>query len=113
MLELGETLRSGAAREALEETGLVVEVGEALDMFDRIVHDVQGRIQFHYVLIDFLCRRVSGELRAGGDALEVRWISAQELGRFPIADSAAGVITKGLEAAAALKAKPVATDVRG
>ena len=103
MLELGETLRSGAAREALEETGLVVAVGEVLEVLDRIVRDPQGKVQFHYVLIDFSCRRLSGELRAGGDALEARWIGAEELARFPIADSAAEVMRKGLEAAAAAK----------
>jgi ADP-ribose pyrophosphatase YjhB (NUDIX family) len=97
VLELGETLRSGASREALEETGLVVEPGEVLDVFDRIVRDTEQRIQFHYVLIDFLCRRVSGELRAGGDASEARWITAAELDEFPIADSAQAVLRKGLE----------------
>jgi len=97
LLELGETLRGGTAREALEETGLVVEPGEVLDVFDRIVRDPEGRTQFHYVLVDFLCCRLSGELLAGGDATDVRWISAAELQDFPIADSAAGVIRKGLE----------------
>src|SRR5438270_11061929 len=75
ILELGETLRAGAAREALEETGLVVEPGEVLEVFDRIVRDPEQRVQFHYVLVDFLCRRVSGELRAGGDASAARWIT--------------------------------------
>jgi 8-oxo-dGTP diphosphatase len=96
VLELGETLHSGAAREALEETGLVIEVGEVLDVFDRIVRDGSGRVQFHYVLIDFLCRRVSGELRAGEDASEARWVTAEELKNFPIADSAQAVLSKGL-----------------
>ncbi len=99
VLEVGEALRSGAAREALEETGFVVEPGEVIEVLDRIVRDVSGRIQFHYVLIDFLCRRVSGELRAGGDASEVRWISRGELDSFPIADSASVVIRKALEVA--------------
>ena len=97
VLEIGETLRAGAAREALEETGLVVEPGEVLEVLDRIVRDPEGRIQFHYVLIDFLCRVSGGELRAGGDAEEARWLSAAELDDFPIADSAAEVLRKGLE----------------
>ncbi len=99
LLEIGETLRAGAAREALEETGLVVEPGEVLEVLDRILRDQQGRVQFHYVLIDFLCRLRGGELRAGGDAEEARWISAGELESFPIADSAAIVLRKGLERA--------------
>jgi 8-oxo-dGTP diphosphatase len=100
VLEIGETLRGGAAREALEETGLVVEAGQVIEVLDRIVRDSQGRIQFHYVLIDFLCRRISGELRPGGDASEARWISRDELDSFPIADSAAVVIRKALDAVA-------------
>jgi 8-oxo-dGTP diphosphatase len=96
VLELGETLHAGAAREALEETGLVVEVGEVLEVFDRIVRDGSGRVQFHYVLIDFLCRRLSGELRAGEDASEACWVTAEELKNFPIADSAQAVLEKGL-----------------
>ena len=99
VLEIGETLRAGAAREALEETGLAVEAGEVLEVLDRIVRDGEGRIQFHYVLIDFLCRRTRGELRAGGDAEEARWISANELDSFSIADSAAAVLRKGLQRA--------------
>lgn len=99
VLEIGETLRAGAAREALEETGLVVEAGEVLEVLDRIVRDAQGRVQFHYVLVDFLCRPVAGELRAGGDAEDVRWLTAGELETFPIADSAAAVLRKGLDRA--------------
>ena len=97
VLEIGETLRAGAAREAMEETGLVVEAGEVLEVLDRIVRDAEGRIQFHYVLVDFLCRVTGGELRAGEDAEEARWLSAAELDEFPIADSAAEVLRKGLE----------------
>ena len=61
VLELGEKLRDGAVREALEETGLQVEVGEVLDVFDSIFTDADGRTQYHYVLIDFLCRPLAGE----------------------------------------------------
>jgi len=97
VLELGETLRAGAIREALEETGLTVEPGEVLEVFDRILQDSEGRTQFHYVLIDFLCRPLSGEMRAGGDASEARWITGAELESFSIADPAAAVIRKALD----------------
>src|SRR5437667_12881080 len=60
MLELGETLRTGAEREALEETGLVVRATELLGVFDRIVPDEAKRTIYHYVLVDFLCERISG-----------------------------------------------------
>src|SRR5207244_4395552 len=81
ILELGETVREGVAREALEETGLTVEPLELLGVFDRVVRDLDERTLYHYVLIDFLCQRVSGELCAAGDVDEARWFSAEELAR--------------------------------
>ena len=99
VVELGETLRQAAAREAKEETGLEVEPGEVLEVVDRIMRDPQQKIQYHYVLVDFLCRRTSGEARPGADASELRWITARELESFPIADSAAAVIRKGFRCA--------------
>lgn len=101
MLELGESVSAAAAREAREETGLVVEPGEVLGVFDRILPDSAGKIRYHYVLIDLLCRRVSGELRAGGDAAEARWLTAEELRDFPVAEPAAGVLRKALATAVA------------
>jgi 8-oxo-dGTP diphosphatase len=95
-LEIGETLRQGTEREALEETGLVVTAGGVLDVFDAIYNDPDGSIQYHFVLVDSLCKPVSGELRAGGDAAEVRWITESDLDALPVADSIAGVIRKGL-----------------
>lgn len=80
MLELGETLRAGAEREALEETGLHVRAGEVVDVFDSIIAGEQAAApQFHYVIIDFLCEVTGGELRAGSDASDVRWFAQQEL----------------------------------
>lgn len=101
VVELGETLRQAAVREAKEETGLEVEAGEVLEVVDRILYDPQHKVQYHYVLVDFLCRRVSGEARAGADASELRWITASELEGFPITDSAAAVVCQGIDAAAA------------
>src|SRR5947208_15725805 len=73
VVELGETLRAAAEREALEETGLIVKVGEMLAVLDRIIPGKNSTPQYHYVLIDFLCAVEGGELRAGGDAADVRW----------------------------------------
>jgi 8-oxo-dGTP diphosphatase len=83
MVELGETIRQAARREALEETGLEVEPGEVLEVFDSILPDEQGNTRFHYVMIDVLCRPAGGELKAGGDVHEARWVSAAELDEFP------------------------------
>ncbi len=98
LVELGETMRAAAVREAQEETGLTVEAGEVLEVLDRILPDGNGKSRFHYVLIDFLCRRVAGELRAGGDAKEVRWVDESELKALGVAEAAAQVIRKALKA---------------
>lgn len=96
MLELGETLRQGAERETLEETGLVVRATELLGVFDRVVPDAEGKIIYHYVLIDFLCERVSGELRAGADAADAQWFTPEEVTRLPLAEDTAEVIRAAL-----------------
>jgi 8-oxo-dGTP diphosphatase len=98
VLEVGEMLREAAIREAWEETGLEVEPGEVLGVFDRVVREGE-RVRYHYVLIDFLCRRVSGELRAGSDADEVRWFEPGEVPSLNLAKDTADVIQKGLESA--------------
>ena len=97
MLELGEKLRDGVAREALEETNLQVEAGEVLDVFDAIYTDPAGLTQYHYVLIDFLCRPVGGELRAGSDVSEVRWATQDELEALGMTENTVKVIRKGLK----------------
>src|SRR5271165_6220015 len=68
VLEVGETVREGAIREAREETGLVVVPEEFLGVYDRVLRDSDGRVRYHYVLVDFLCRRTDGDLLAAGDA---------------------------------------------
>ena len=98
-LELGEKLRDGAAREALEETGLQVEVGEVLDVFDSIFPDADGRTQYHYVLIDFLCRPLAGEAIPGSDVSEVMWVTEPELAGMELRDSIAHVVRKAFAAA--------------
>jgi ADP-ribose pyrophosphatase YjhB (NUDIX family) len=96
VLEVGETVREAAAREAKEETGLVVEVGELLGIYDRVLRDEQDRVRYHYVLIDFLCRRIDGELRADGDADEVRWFGHDEWIQLSLAADTQDVILRGL-----------------
>ena len=68
-LEVGETLEVGAAREVREETGLEVDVGPVVEVFDRIVHDDDGGVEYHFVLVDFLCRVTGGRLAPGSDAV--------------------------------------------
>jgi ADP-ribose pyrophosphatase YjhB (NUDIX family) len=99
MLELGETVRQGVEREALEETSLVVRAAELLGVFDRIVLDDAKQCQYHYVLIDFLCERISGDLHAAGDAADARWFTAEELGKLPLPEDTARVIRSAWEKA--------------
>jgi 8-oxo-dGTP diphosphatase len=96
MLELGEKLRDGVRREALEETGLVVEIGEVLDVFDSIFTDDHGRTEYHYVLVDYLCRPISGEAKAGTDVSDVKWVSENDLPAMVLRDSIELVVRKGL-----------------
>ena len=77
--ELGETVRQTAIREAREETGLDIEVCGLVDVIDSLTHDDDGRVEYHYTLIDFAARVVGGELVAGDDAAEVRWCTIDEV----------------------------------
>ncbi len=95
VLEVGEMVREAAIREAREETGLTVEPGELLGVFDRILRDPQQRVQYHYVLIDFLCRRVAGDIAAASDATEVRWFMHEELPALKLAEDTLDVIGRG------------------
>lgn len=94
VVELGETLRAAAEREAREETGLIVEARDALEVFDRIIPARDGRTQYHYVLIDFLCSVRSGELQAGGDATEAAWAPSNVLAKYRLETPALEVISK-------------------
>ena len=96
VVELGETLRAAAEREAQEETGLTVEAGEVLEVLDRIIPGEGGRPKYHYVLVDFLCSVRGGELRAGGDAAEVAWASESELTKYKLEKLAMQVIKKAV-----------------
>jgi 8-oxo-dGTP diphosphatase len=95
VLEVGEFVREAATREAREETGLIVEPGELLGVFDRVLRDGNGRVQYHYVLVDFLCRRVSGRLAAAGDASDARWFTREELPALNLAEDTLEVVHKG------------------
>ncbi len=95
VLEVGELVREAAVREAREETGLTVEAVELLGVYDRVLRDPEQRVQYHYVLIDFLCRRVAGDLAAASDAAEVKWFTQKQLPALNLAEDTVDVIQKG------------------
>lgn len=91
-LETGELLRDGIRREVMEETGLVVEPVEVATIFERIMRDEQGRPEYHYVLIDFICKVKSGDARAATDVSAVAWVSEKELLQYKLTEGTLPVI---------------------
>lgn len=77
-VELGETMREAAEREVLEETGVRIRAGELVHAFDSVVRDDDGRVRFHYVILDFAAEDLGGEVVAGGDAADARFVSREE-----------------------------------
>lgn len=101
VLEIGETLQHGVAREVLEETGMVVRVLDLIEVFDRIYPAEGARVlagkprpRFHYVIVDYLCERLGGEPRAGSDVTDLAFASEEELGKFHLTEIATRVLKK-------------------
>jgi 8-oxo-dGTP diphosphatase len=83
-VRLGETLQQAAEREILEETGIVIAAREPVFTFDVVDRDPGGRVRFHYVIVDLAAEYLGGDLRAGDDALEARWVRPAELSSLPV-----------------------------
>jgi len=98
-VEIGETLEACVAREMLEETGFEVEVGPVIEVLDRITHDESSRVLYHFVLVDYLCWPIGGELRAGTDVGEAVLVEPNELAEYELTEKAIAVIERGLEMA--------------
>lgn len=98
-VEAGEALEACVTREMAEETGFQVEVGPVVEVLDRITRDDEGRVLYHFVLIDYLCWPIGGELRAGSDVAEAVLAEPSELPQYSLTEKATAVIERALEMA--------------
>jgi 8-oxo-dGTP diphosphatase len=83
-VEIGETLQEAAEREIFEETGIRIRAGKPIYTFDVIDRDADGKIRFHYVIVDLAADYVSGQPAGGDDASEARWVSTQQISELEV-----------------------------
>jgi ADP-ribose pyrophosphatase len=93
-VELGETLKEAVEREIREETGLIVQGGKTVHVFDGIIEDDEGRVRYHYVIVDLMADFVGGELEPGDDALDAAWFHPEELTAVPANRSTLNLLRK-------------------
>lgn len=95
--KLGETVREAARREVKEETNLDIEITDLIDVVDSLTHDDDGRVRFHYTLVDFTAEWRAGEAVAGGDAAGARWVDPNDLDSYELWDETRRVIALSAE----------------
>lgn len=96
LVELGESIQAAVVREVREETGLDVEVGPLVEVLERIHRDAEGRVEYHYVLLDYLCRPTGGTLTAASDAADVALADVEHLDGYGIVATTRAVIERAL-----------------
>lgn len=94
IVEAGEKLEESVRREVLEETGLEIETLSIFEIFERIIPDDRGKPEYHYVLIDYLCRVLGGSLQAASDVSRVAWVVEQELRSYRLTEGTLAVIER-------------------
>ena len=97
VLQLGETLEEGVRREVREEVGLDVRVLERVEVVERILPDATGKLEYHYILIDYLCEPAGGILQAADDAAEAAWVDRRDLDEYAITSGTPEVIHRAFE----------------
>jgi ADP-ribose pyrophosphatase YjhB (NUDIX family) len=101
LVELGESLAEAVVREVREETGLDVEPGPVVEVVDRVQRLADGRIEYHFVIVDYLCRSRGGDASSGSDAEAVQWVAPEDLARWDVTPVAIAVVHKALALARA------------
>jgi mutator protein MutT len=96
-VEVGETLEQAVRRETLEETGLEIDPVAVVEVFERITRDSTGVAEYHYVLIDYLCRVTGGVLVPGDDVSRAEWVARAGLGQYRITEGTLPVIAKAFD----------------
>ena len=96
LVHVGERLRDAVVREGLEETGLIIEPGDLIELVERIFPDPDGRIRFHYVVADYLCCVKGGNLRPSSDALDAAWFRREDLEQLGICRAMMRVLSAAL-----------------
>jgi len=96
LVELGEELADGVRRELKEETGLDVEPLQVLTVFDRITRD-GDRVRYHYVIVDYVCRRRGGRLKPDSDVVDARWVRHEDLPQYHLTEKATAVVREAFE----------------
>ncbi len=91
---IGETVADAAKRELLEETRVKVDQLLLVDVVDTIIPDVEGKIKYHYTLVDYMGQWLSGEAHPGDDAEEVRWVFLNEIDSFSLMEKTINIIHK-------------------
>lgn len=94
LVEPGELLAAACEREVLEETGLKVRAEYLAEVFERIMQDPKGRIEYHYVLADYVCRILSGSAKAGDDAGNLAWVKVSKLDQVPLTEGTKEVVER-------------------
>lgn len=97
IVETGELLKDATRREVREETGLEVEPLSIFEVFERIMPDTEGRTEYHYVLIDYVCRVTAGSLAPATDVRRAVWASKPELPEYDLTEGTLGVILRAFE----------------